>query len=246
MQYDDSRRTADEYNAMAEEYDAHNARSGANQFYERPATQQLIGNPTGLHVLEVGCGSGRLTAWLVDGGAHVTACDVSERLLEIAERRVGDRAEFHVTDIVQPLSFIPNNSIDLIVASLVMHYIRDWTVPLSEFHRILRPTGAVVMSIHHPSWDWRNHCPDDYFAFIQVSEVWVKPHPVTFWRRPLGMVTEAIADAGFVIERAVEARPQPELETIDTAAFQQLMRVPFLLHLRLRPVQVDGSVAAIR
>jgi ubiquinone/menaquinone biosynthesis C-methylase UbiE len=48
----------------------------------------------------------------------------------------------------------------------VFHYLRDWVAPLRELHRVLRPTGSVVMSIHHPAWDWRNHCPEDYFAFL--------------------------------------------------------------------------------
>jgi len=100
------------------------------------------------------------------------------------------------------------------------------------------------MSIHHPAADWRNHCPDDYFAFLQVSEVWVEPHPVTFWRRPLSAATETISEAGFLIERMVEARPTPELELRDPSAYRELMTAPFLMHLRLRPAHPDGSVAA--
>ena len=94
---------------------------------------------------------------------------------------------------------------------------------------------TAEMSVHHPAWDWRNHCPDDYFAFIQVSEVWVPPHPVTFWRRPLTMITEPIANAGFVIERMVEARPDPVLEERDPEAYRELSRSPFFLHLKIRP-----------
>jgi len=99
------------------------------------------------------------------------------------------------------------------------------------------------MSIHHPAWDWRNHCPENYFAFLQVSEVWVKPHPVTFWRRPLTAATAAFSEAGFLIERLVEAGPNPELEKRDLSAFQELTTGPYFMHLRLRPAQPDGSVA---
>ncbi len=130
------------------------------------------------------------------------------------------------------------------MASLVLHYVRDWQVPLSEFHRVLRPTGSVVFSTHHPAWDWRNHCPDDYFAFLQVSEVWIPPYPVTFWRRPLTAITDAIATADFVIERLVEAQPLPELEQRDPTAYRELSTSPLFLHMRLRPPQRDGSVCA--
>jgi ubiquinone/menaquinone biosynthesis C-methylase UbiE len=227
---------------MAIEYDRHNANSAANSYYERPATIGLLGEVRGQRVLELGCGTGPLTQWLVNHGATVVACDVSAAMLEIARSRV-ERAELYHHDLAEPLTFLEDASIDLVVASLVFHYLRDWVAPLRELHRVLRPTGSVVMSIHHPAWDWRNHCPEDYFAFLQVSEVWVTPHTVTFWRRPLTAVTAAISEAGFVIERLVEATPNPELQMRDPSAFHELTTGPFFMHLRLRPAQRDGSVA---
>jgi SAM-dependent methyltransferase len=224
---------------MAVEYDQHNASS----YYERPATIALLGDVRHKRILEVGCGSGPLTEWLVGQGAAVVACDVSAAMLEIARSRVGDGAELHHHDLADPLTFLEDASVDLVVASLVFHYLRDWVAPLRELHRVLRPTGSVVMSIHHPAWDWRNHCPEDYFAFLQVSEVWVEPHPVTFWRRPLTAATDAISEAGFLIDRLVEASPSPELELRDPIAYQELTTRPFFMHLRLRPAQPDGSVA---
>jgi hypothetical protein len=64
-----------------------------------------------------------------------------------------------------------------------------------------------------------------------VSEVWVKPHTVTFWRRPLTAATDAVSEAGFLIDRLIEAKPIPETTG------------PFFMHLRLRPAQLDGGVA---
>ncbi len=231
---------------MAVEYDQHNASSGANCYYERPATIALLGDVHGKRVLEVGCGSGPLTEWLVDNGAAVVACDVSATMFQIAQSRVGDRAELHLHDLGEPLTFLEDASVDLVIASLVFHYLREWVSPLRELHRVLRPTGSVVMSIHHPAWDWRNHCPEDYFALLQVSEVWVKPHTVTFWRRPLTAVTDAVSEAGFLIDRLVEAKPDPELEFRDPTAFKELTTAPFFMHLRLRPAQLDGSVAGLK
>jgi SAM-dependent methyltransferase len=228
---------------MAAEYDRHNAESGANQYYERPATIALLGDVAGRRVLEVGCGSGRLTEWLVDHDADVVATDVSAALLDIARARLGDRAELHHHDLVEPLSFVADASVDVVVASLVFHYLRDWVPPLRELHRVLRRSGSLVMSTHHPAWDWRNHCPEDYFAFLEVSEVWLEPHRVHFWRRPLTAVTQAVSEAGFVIDRLIEARPLPELEARDPGAFAELMKGPFFLHLRLRPAGPDGGVA---
>jgi ubiquinone/menaquinone biosynthesis C-methylase UbiE len=228
----DGRRSAMEYDAMAADYAAHNAVSGANAYYERPATIELLGDVTGLRILEAGCGTGPLTEWLVDAGAEVNAFDVSSAMLTAARERVGSRAELRVADLSSPLSFVADSSVDIVVASLVLHYLRDWAPPLREFHRVLKPGGAVVLSTHHPAWDWRNHCPDDYFAFLEVSEVWIPPFPVTFWGRPLSAITATIADCQFVMERIVEARPLPELAERDPAAYRELASGPFFLHMR--------------
>ncbi|MFA5884036.1 MAG: class I SAM-dependent methyltransferase [Acidimicrobiia bacterium] len=54
----------------------------------------LLGDVAGCRVLEIGCGAGPLTAWLVDHGATVTAMDVSPEMLRLAQQRVGGSADF--------------------------------------------------------------------------------------------------------------------------------------------------------
>ncbi len=123
---DDGRRSADQYNTMAVDYAADNAGSPYNAYYERPATISLLGEVTGQRVLEVGCGAGILTTWLVEHGATVTAFDVSDEMVALARRAVGARASLLVADLAKPLSFAADHSFDLVVASLVLHYVKDW------------------------------------------------------------------------------------------------------------------------
>ena len=92
------------------------------------------------------------------------------------------------------------------MASLVLHYVPDWEAVLVEFRRVLNSEGTVVFSVHHPAMDWQLHAPDDYFAVRQVTETGkrigaVRGHAS---RRPLTAMCQAIASAGFVIERLVE------------------------------------------
>ena len=147
----DAERTAREYDAMAVEYAADNAGGAYNAFYERPATISLLGDMQGCRVLDAGCGSGELTAWLVDHGAIVTAFDVSPGMTDLARQRAGGRANVFVADLSQPLWFAGTGEFDVVVASLVMHYLRDWRAPFAEFRRILAPRGVVVFSTHHPT-----------------------------------------------------------------------------------------------
>ena len=234
---EDGERSARQYDAMAAEYAADNAESAYNAYYERPAMMSLLGEVAGLRVLEVGCGSGSLTAWLVDQGAAVTALDVSPRMVDLASRRVGERATVLVADLQQPLSFAENASFDLVVASLVLHYVKDWESVLRECRRVLSPNGAVVFSTHHPTMDWELHSPDDYFAVKQVTEIWQKgagEFEVTFWRRPLTAMTRAVASAGFVIEQLVEPEPKAELQARDPGAYDLIRTKPRFLFFRLR------------
>jgi SAM-dependent methyltransferase len=235
---DDPERSARQYDAMAAAYAADNAHSAYNAYYERPATIGLLGDVGGRRVLEAGCGAGQLTAWLADHGAAVIAFDVSPALAELARRAVAGRAEVLVADLAQPLTFAQDRSFDLIVASLVMHYVRDWHAVLGEFRRVLKPDGAVVFSTHHPAMDWQLHTPEDYFAVEQVTETWTKgsaQFQVSFWRRPLTAMAEAIASAGFVIERLAEPAPLAELADRDPAAYRAIRTKPRFLFFRLRP-----------
>jgi ubiquinone/menaquinone biosynthesis C-methylase UbiE len=233
---DDGSRSADQYNRMAAAYAAQNAVSPFNAYYERPATIALLGDVSGRRVLEVGCGAGLLTSWLVEHDATVTAFDVSDEMVALARNVVDDRATLFVADLCEPLSFAADHSFDLVVASLVLHYIRDWHDVFNEFHRVVVASGAVVFSTHHPAMDWE-HSPDDYFATKQITEQWDKgslEFDVTFWRRPLTAMTRVIASSGFVIEQLVEPQPLPELRDLDADAYERINTQPRFLFFRLR------------
>jgi SAM-dependent methyltransferase len=221
---------------MGEVYRDGNDQGSFNAYYERPATICLLGNVSGLRVLDAGCGPGALTEWLVGHGAAVTAVDVSPEMVRIARERVGDRARVQIADLAGPLP-LGTGSVDVVVASLAMHYIADWDVPLGEFRRVLAPDGAVVFSTHHPAMDWQLHSPGDYFAVRQVSERWSLGteggFDVTFWRRPLTAITESIYRAGFLIERLVEPAPVPELADVDADGYRRLRTSPAFLFFRL-------------
>lgn len=221
---------------MGAAYGVGNADGSFNAYYERPATIALLGDVRGLRVLEAGCGPGVLTSWLVGNGAAVTAMDVSGEMVSLTRDRVGGRARVLVADLSEPLTFAADASADLVVASLVLHYLADWAGPLAEFHRVLAPRGAVVFSTHHPAMDWQLHSPEDYFAVKQVTEAWTKDgtsFDVTFWRRPLTAMTSAISEAGFVIDRLIEPEPAAELARRDPQNDEKIRTSPRFLFFRL-------------
>jgi len=150
---------------------------------------------------------------------------------------VGNRATVLGADLDHPLGFAQAHSFDLVVGSLVLHYVRDWERALGEVRQVLARDGALVFSTHHPTLDW-DYTPSDYFTITQVTERWHKGSgevEVTFWRRPPTAMTHAIAAAGFVIERLVEPEAVPQLRARDPVAYELIRTRPRLLFFRVRP-----------
>lgn len=134
------------YDNYAREYAAHTMVSVYNARYERPAMQKRLGNLRGKRVLDAACASGEYTAHLLELGAQVVGVDKSQAMIDLARERVGDRAQFLQRDLARPLNGIATADFDLVLSSLTMHYIEDWSVPLHEFTRVLRPGGRFLMS----------------------------------------------------------------------------------------------------
>lgn len=98
----------------------------------------------GGYVLELGCGNGRDTIDLLSAGCKVIAADISMRnLMECTE--LVPQARLLQMDNSEPLPF-PSASIDVIVASLTLHYF-SWDVTMqiaSELKRCLKVDGILL------------------------------------------------------------------------------------------------------
>lgn len=118
---------------------------------EEPQVRQAVGDPRGLRVLDLGCGTGRHALWLAAAGATVTAVDFSEGMLAEARRKlepIGVRLLVH--DLQEPLPF-PDAAFDLVVSGLVLEHLRDLLAFFGETHRVTRPGGRAVISAMHPA-----------------------------------------------------------------------------------------------
>jgi SAM-dependent methyltransferase len=119
--------------------------------YSQPlaaAFVQLAGVEPGERALDVGCGTGALTAELVQllGARAVSAVDPSESFVAAA------RLRFPEVD-VRPLSAeqlpYPDGSFDCALASLVVSFMTDPVAGLAEMARVTRPGGLVGATV----WD---------------------------------------------------------------------------------------------
>ncbi len=228
--------TREAYDRLAGVWSATTDEGPWNGLLERPALRSLI--PSQLRsaaVLDAGCGAGAQCQWLAAEGARVTGIDLSPEMVAQARERCGDEVEFSVADLGEPLDIEPG-SFDGVTCSLALHYIEDWSVPLTSFAAALRSGGWAVISVDHPFSPPLPSQRSGYFDRELVSDTWTKANVTVtqrFWRRPLSESIQAFADAGFVVERIVE--PQPTDDAV--ARFPELrsiVDVPWFIVYRLR------------
>lgn len=227
------------YDDFAEAYTAENENSLMNAYYERPATLALVGDVTGRRILDAGCGSGPLFAALRERGAAVTGIDQSAEMLEQARRRLGDDADLRVADLAEPLPF-PDGEFDDVVASLVLHYLRDWAPTLGELRRVLKTGGRLIASVNHPMMVNLTHRHEgprpDYFesyTWTDEFEMQGRTTRMTFWNKPLHAMTDAFTAAGFRISVIGEPHPVPEARELFPGEFELLDTFPSFLFFAL-------------
>jgi len=108
----------------------------------------LIGDVTGLSVLDLACGDGLYTRQLKRRGAsRVVGVDVSEKMIELAVEEEA-RAPLGVEYLVRSAQSLGTiGSFDLAVASFLLHYAptrEDMLAMCRSVHRNLKPGGRFV------------------------------------------------------------------------------------------------------
>jgi malonyl-CoA O-methyltransferase len=118
---------------------------------EEPAMRAAIGDPRGVDVLDLGCGTGRHSLRLAAAGAAVTAIDFSDGMLAKARAKPGaDRIRFLSHDLHERLP-LADDSFDLVVSGLMLEHLAKLDGFFSEIRRVLRPGGRAVLSTMHPA-----------------------------------------------------------------------------------------------
>jgi ubiquinone/menaquinone biosynthesis C-methylase UbiE len=108
-------------------------------------------------VLEVACGAGPGLGFLASRSARVVGGDYTDGLLRLARRHYGARIPLVRLD-AQALPF-RSAAFDVVILYEALYYLRDADQFVREAHRILRPTGAVLVCTVNPEWPDFNPSP---------------------------------------------------------------------------------------
>ncbi|MBA4054204.1 MAG: SAM-dependent methyltransferase [Marivirga sp.] len=139
--------TRQAYNTWAAQYDTNENKT---RDLEANALRISLSDIPFDNCLEVGCGTGKNTVWLIGKAKYVTAVDLSEEMLAKAREKVKtNRVEFMQADITHDWSF-PDQLYDLISFSLILEHIRDLNHIFREASRFLKPGGFIYIGELHP------------------------------------------------------------------------------------------------
>jgi SAM-dependent methyltransferase len=118
-----------------------------------PTLHHLGVDPTGLRVLEIGCGMGRLFAGLSRRFGEVWGIDISATMIDEGRRRCGVEATWLVGDGAS-LTGVDDGSVDHVLSYEVFQHIPDRSVIeayLGEIRRVLRPAGTFQVQMRSGS-----------------------------------------------------------------------------------------------
>lgn len=109
----------------------------------------LLNDLQGLDVLDAGCGTGR---WLRHmnalGICSLRGVDSSREMLTVARQTCSPSVRLYLSNVLSlPL---PDASVDLVIASFLVSYVKPLDTFIQEVHRVLRDGGVLLLSDLHP------------------------------------------------------------------------------------------------
>ena len=139
--------TQQAYNAWASQYDTN---LNKTRDLEAIALRSNLATINFNRCFEIGCGTGKNTAWFAEKAKHVTAVDLSEEMLAKAKEKVSsDKVEFKQEDITKDWTF-RNGLYDLVSFSLVLEHIDNLDHIFKEVSASLNTGGYVYIGELHP------------------------------------------------------------------------------------------------
>lgn len=105
---------------------------------------ELLQPRAGERILDVGCGTGELTARIAASGAQVVGLDSSPEMIAAARGRFSDAARFVVADAAD---FAFDAPFDAIFSNAALHWVKDMEGAVVCMARALQPGGRFVVEM---------------------------------------------------------------------------------------------------
>ena len=208
---------------------------GAGEWHQ---LEHMFPDLSGKTVLDLGCGYGWHCKYAADkGAAAVVGIDRSSLMIAEAKgRNAHERIEYRICGI-QDYEY-PEDSYDLVVSNLVLHYVENLDEIYRLVRRTLKPGGTFLFNIEHPTFTAGVHqqfaadgtwpVTDYYYPGVRTTDF--LGQEVQKYHHTLTQILNGLLKAGFTIEAVEEAMP-PEAWRDQ---MPEEMRRPMMLLVRAR------------
>jgi len=170
---------------------------------------QVLGDVAGLDVLDLGCGTAYVSAWLVRQGARPVGVDPTPAQLATArEMQAEFGLEFPLLEAVGESVPLPDASFDLVISEYGASIWADPEKWIPETARLLRPGGKLVF-LRNSTISMLCMALDGVTESLQRSQrevrriTWPDTGETNF-HAPVGELIDILGSAGFTVERLVE------------------------------------------
>jgi len=136
----------DKYNAWAYQYDNN---INPTRDLDKTVTKESLSNIDFFKVLELGCGSGKNTEWLITKADRLVGLDFSKNMLALARNKVKtDKVTFINADLNEKLP-VNNDSYDLATINLTLEHIEILDhIFYSMFMKLTKGGKCFVCELH--------------------------------------------------------------------------------------------------
>ena len=215
-----------------------------NSLYDRPSLLSLVQSEKFASCLDMGCGPGAYIDNLKTFCKKITAIDSSQEFINLVASKYPE-VNAYVWDLRNGLKREPDNSYSLVISPLTIHYIEDLKKLFAEVSRVLIEGGVFAFSTDHPNLDFPESLSGNYFEVEKLTQTWNtipgKGVEVSFYRRPLSSIFNALFESGFVIDGFSEGKPSPKMKDVSPQHFEKLTSKPHSIFVRALKLPKKGS-----
>ena len=209
-----------------------------NETLEKPVFDELMGNLTNLHILDLGCGNAAFGLEALQQGCHsYVGIDGSTKMVEAAKEQLAGTLGKVVCATIEMWDY-PSEQFDLVTSRLALHYIPEIEPVLAKVYHSLIAGGRFIFSIEHPvitSCDrgWQTGGPrqdwvvDNYFETGPRLTNWMGGEVIKY-HHTVEDYFAALRAAGFMVDELRESRPQ-RLRFSDESTYERRKRIPLML-----------------